>query len=133
MIRLLRIRLPVLLLALAAIPIATLPFAEQLRSEWAKFWEPEVEELDGLAFDPNEHIVLVDLYFCPTDYSNATTLSNAPPADLAWDVDSDAGGVQDAVWIDLGPSVNLQRFATGAGTRLSEVDGEIESDSRPSE
>lgn len=44
--RLLQFRILIVLIALALIPAATLPFAERLRSEWARFWEqkPEVEE-----------------------------------------------------------------------------------------
>ena len=44
--RLFRIRLVVSLVALLLIPAATLPFAERLRTEWARYWEPRDRSAD---------------------------------------------------------------------------------------
>jgi hypothetical protein len=47
--RLLQVRMLAVLISLALIPAATLPFAERIRAEWTRFWEPEpdVEEPVG--------------------------------------------------------------------------------------
>lgn len=49
--RLLQFRILIVLIALALIPAATLPFAERLRAEWARFWEPK----------PNVEVPISDL------------------------------------------------------------------------
>ena len=57
--RLLQVRMLFVLLALALIPAATLPFAARLRDEWTKFWEPELEA------DVIEELVDHDILFEP--------------------------------------------------------------------
>lgn len=42
--RLFRVRIAVVLIALIALPALALPFAERIRTEWARFWEPTTEE-----------------------------------------------------------------------------------------
>ena len=65
--RLLRIRILIVLIALALIPAVTLPFAERIRAEWVRFWEPEEEEvlveyLDyGVMLQPSVFPVTPDL------------------------------------------------------------------------
>jgi hypothetical protein len=53
--RLLQVRILIVLVALALIPAATLPFAERIRTEWARYWEPkpDVEEPVGASFEFN--------------------------------------------------------------------------------
>jgi hypothetical protein len=41
--RLLRLRLSLLLFGLAALPVLALAFAEQLRAQWKRYWEPKPE------------------------------------------------------------------------------------------
>ena len=50
--RLLRVRMLVVLLALALIPAATLPFAARLRKDWATFWEPKAEPMELVYPEP---------------------------------------------------------------------------------
>jgi hypothetical protein len=47
--RLLQFRMLVVLVALALIPAATLPFAERLREEWTRFWEPKAKPVEPTA------------------------------------------------------------------------------------
>ena len=41
--RFLRVRLLLVLIALLLVPTLALPFAERLRAEWTRYWEPRVE------------------------------------------------------------------------------------------
>lgn len=74
--RILRIPLVLVLFALVLAPAAVLPFAERLRTEWAKFWDPEPEEPEWIVSGDELHVYVNGIYLCPTDWSNATSLDS---------------------------------------------------------
>lgn len=68
--RLLRVRILIVLIALALVPLAILPFAERIRSEWVRFWEPELEEIEvvefldyGVPLQPSIYPTVTDIEF----------------------------------------------------------------------
>ena len=71
--RLLRVRILVVLVALALLPAAALPFADRLRAEWAKFWEPKPQEFDWTTYAQENQVLDPRIFLCPTDHSALTT------------------------------------------------------------
>jgi hypothetical protein len=60
--RLLQIRILFVLIALLLAPTLVLPFAERLRTEWARYWEPRAEAHDEPQFASSETLrLLADL------------------------------------------------------------------------
>lgn len=59
--RLLRVRLLFVLVALLLVPALVMPYAERLRTEWARYWDPKAQPIDDASFVVDADLVRLGL------------------------------------------------------------------------